>query len=334
MLRLDCMLLATAVLAGCASEPPSIGERTQLEPGLWSATWSADGASIALGTTWIIDAKSGRPRRMNIKDRAQPVGYSRDGSLLFGTFGFYTRAWELNSGSVAWQAAVRDGKFACSALSAIVVATPRQVVLLDPASGKERASLEAEPFAGPQVVGCSPDGRFLSRAYGEGVASVWDVAARRRLGLVRVRDGEEPFRVALAPGAEWLAAWVGGRLLLFARTTWASAKEVYPPDVSQPNESIEVQLRPAQTNVVARGLEVSPDGRHVALAGISGGGRFVPSYGIALANLDTKRVERLPPETGLDVAFSPDGTRLALCGPRGIQLWDVGAGALVKYPKP
>jgi WD40 repeat protein len=86
---------------------------------------------------------------------------------------------------------------------------------------------------------------------------------------------------------------------------------------------------------VGRVIEFSPDGRSLALTGIvkTGVSVFLFKFEQVLASLEAKRVPRLPPEAGMDFAFGPDGTRLALAGV-GLRIWDIRSGALVAYPKP
>lgn len=327
-------LLALAMLAACAGKPPRIGERGEL---LVAPVWLPDGSSVLAysflhNRALLFDTKSGASRDLGIKDvHLRLIEFSRDGRRIFGTAGFSTKALEVNSGRLAWQWDGGGASIGCATSAELVLAVGREVVLLDAASGKARAALEAEPYAGAEGAFCSPDRRFLARQYAEGVVSVWDIAGRRRVALVKALKKVEPFDIALAPRAEWLAVWSGERIRLFRRDAWSEPGRDFPPRYSPPAVEMDVGLRRGIENAIRHGIEFSPDGQYLAISGLTKTSGLLPKTEQVLVNLHGMHVTRLPPETGIDFAFSPDGKYLALVGV-GLRIWDIRAGALVTYP--
>jgi len=339
-------LSLAAVLTGCAGDPPRIGERGI---GIFVApAWHPDGSVVLVretlhGRSLLYDVKSGASRDMNIKDVVGwPVEFSSNGKFVFGTVGSSITAWEASSGRLAWRWSTGGNlSFACATGAALAIVVRREVVLLDAASGKAHAALEPEPYVGAQDAVCSPDRHFLARPYREGVVSVWDIAGREKVGLVRVAETDELYRIALGPRAEWLAVWAGERIRVFRRDTWSGPGQDLPPDFVPPAVELDVSLRASLSHgaisgnlfrFIRHGLVASPDGQYLALAGESKQSGWPAKYEQVVVNLDRLHISRLPPETGIDVAFSPDGTRLAIVG-LGLKIWDIESGAFVTYPK-
>ena len=332
-------LSIAATLAGCAGPPPRVGEGGDF---LDSPIWFPDGASVLAysymhNRTLLFDVKSGASREVKFKNAyARPAGVSGDGKLIFGKVGATTTAWESSSGSLAWQwIGDSNASIACLTGADLAISIRREVVLLDPANGKVRAVLPSEPYAAAMGAVCSPDRRFLARRYSEGVISIWDVAERRKLGVLRAWETGGPYPVALGPRAGQLAVWMGERVRLFGRDAWSGSGRDFPPDVARMAAEIDVGLRSGQETPIRRGIAFSPDGRYLALTGMvkTSMSAFFFKLEQVLVNLEGMRVTRLPPEAGMDFAFSPDGTRLALAG-SGLRIWDLRSGALVAYPGP
>ena len=332
-------LLLAAVLAGCAGEPPTIGSRSAEL--LVNPAWSADGSSIVAysrlhNRTLLFDVKSGTSRVVNIKDSyAWPMEFSSDGKLILGRSGVTVEAWQANSGQLAWGWVGGVGfSIACVSGAQAVIAAGREVVLLDAASGKVRAVLGAEPYPAASGAVCSADRRFLARQYGEGVVSVWDIAARSKLGVLKVPAGDERYTIALGPGAGQLALWTGGHVRLYRRDAWPEPGREPPPDDVRPAADIPVSLR-QDPSLMGRDLAMrhdiafSPDGRYLVVAGQRKGGGLLPKLELVLVKLEGLQVTPLP-EFG-DFAFSPDSTRLAIAWK--LRIWDIRSGAFVTYPQ-
>lgn len=333
-----------AMLAGCAGEPARIGERGEI---LLAPVWLADGSSVLAYSalferSLLFDVRSGASRDLGIK--RGPFEVSRDGRLVFATAGIYTKAWEVASGRLAWQWESGGGtSIGCATGAELALAVGREVALLDAASGIVRAALEAEPYTSVERVTCSPDGSFLARHYREGIVSVWDIAGRRKVGVVRVTETDGLYRIALGPRAEWLAVWAGERIRVFRRDTWSKPGQDFPPDSAPPAVELDVNLRVSDRRggmerlaIIRHGLIASPNGQYLALAGESkesSGWGMLPDFEQVLVNLDQTHVARVPLKNGFDVAFSPDSSRLAIAG-LGLWIWDIRSGTLVTYPKP
>lgn len=338
LVRAVAALSIAATLAGCAGPPPRVGEGGE---SLDSPIWFPDGASVLAysymhNRTVLFDVKSGASREVKFKNTyARPAAVSGDGKLIFGKVGATTTAWESGSGSLAWQwIGDSDASIACVTGAELAISIRREVVLLDAANGKVRAVLPSEPYAAAKGAVCSPDRRFLARRYSEGVISIWDIAGRRKLAVLRAWETGGPYPVALGPRAEQLAVWVNERVQLFGRDAWSEPGRDFPPHVARPAAEVDVGLSPGLESPIRRGIAFSPNGRQFAVTGFvkTSMSVFLFRFEQVLVNIEEKRVTRLPSEAGMDFAFSPDGTRLAVVG-AGLRIWDIRSGAFVTYPR-
>jgi WD40 repeat protein len=222
-----------------------------------------------------------------------------------------------------------------------------QVALWDVARRQRSGSPLAASVAGQSVlsVALSPDDRTLASADSRGIIEFFDLGTRRRLGqpLAAYADVPRAFdvRIAFSPDGRLLAA--------------AALQEVVLIDAQQQRRLGSLHDREGRFNDVA----FSPDGRRFAAAGSSGvvlwslqrgqppdvvaAGRDVTSVAyrpdgrllavgelagtLLLWDLEGRRAVDPPPgplaQAVGDLAFSPDGRRLAAGGYPQVVLWDL-----------
>jgi WD40 repeat protein/transcriptional regulator with XRE-family HTH domain len=171
-------------------------------------------------------------------------------------------------------------------------------------------------------VAFSPDGRRLATASLDGTAKVWDAATAGELFTLEPGKpdagtaGKQLYSVAFSPdGAQLAAAGEAGVVTLWDAATGKSAFSL--PFEGEPSPIFSVAF--------------SPDGKRLAAA--SGDGT-VRVWELATAQISlVLHIDiDLPPDTLSifkvhDVAFSPDGTRLATVGPNDTaKIWDAASG--------
>ena len=86
-----------------------------------------------------------------------------------------------------------------------------------------------------------------------------------------------------------------------------------------------------------RSIAYSPDGKRLAIGTSLGDGSYLPGEAdrIKVVEADTGKESlplEQPPKTGLCVAYSPDGKRLASGGNGDIKIWDSSTGRLIVPP--
>jgi RNA polymerase sigma factor (sigma-70 family) len=160
-----------------------------------------------------------------------------------------------------------------------------ETVLMDPAAGKELATVSAQRRGN----GFTPDGKRLVLAGGDETVRVVDATTGKQTGTLTPKDRRP----------EWVRFAPGGAVLL-AGSNWVERWD------TQRNVSVwKVDLLPS-----GRGLELSPDGTRVA---------HVSSHGITLLDVETgKNVLRTWDDLFTAAQFSPDGKTLALTTSTGL----------------
>jgi WD40 repeat protein len=312
-------------------------------PGGRLAVTVGDGGAVEL---WDISAKSGAwSRRESLPGHSGnvvQVEVSGDGRTLFtvsqdgtlitwdltgtqgfgGTYGSSGDRWisnriqVVNPGRVV--AAPARTPFGPSPSAGNVAA-----VFLDPRSGREIDRVKVSPGMGlfnwGSSVAVSPDRRHVAITHGFGTAIV-DTRTREILHrVVLPTDDPAPDRPALAV---WCSAWTpdGLRLLLCADGEKEGPLVVIDTATWRPVGQVDL-------HGVAQVLEWSPDHSMLAV------GLFTPGRVILLdRDLDVVRTARVG-DAPLDLAWSPDGSRIAVGGAEGyVSIVDTATGRLVYRP--
>ena len=314
-------------------------------PGGRLAVTVGDGGAVEL---WDISAKSGAwSRRESLpghSGKVVQVEVSGDGRTLFtvsqdgmlitwdltgthgfgGTYGSPGDRWISNRIQVVDPGRVVVAP-ARTPFDAGASAGDVAALFLDPRSGRELGRVKVSPgmrlFASGSSVAVSPDRRLVAITHGFGTAIV-DTRTREILHRVVLPiDDPSPDWPATAV---WCSAWTpdGSRLLLCADGEEDDPHHLVVVDTATWRPVGKVDL-PG----VAQVLEWSPD--HSVLAvGIPDRGR-VSLLDRDLHVVRTARVGDAP----FDLAWSPDGSRLAVGGAEGhVSVLDIATGRLVHRP--
>lgn len=207
----------------------------------------------------------------------------------------------------------------------------RTLRLWDAANGEAVATLNGHTNL-VSAVAFSPNGELIASASLDGTARVWRVADRT-LAQPPIILGNASYAVAFSPNGERLATAVGAIVRIWnlsdgnevaratGHTDWVR-KVAFSPDgqllatcsddgtVRLWQSSNGLQVR--QINTPATSLRFSPDGQMLVTVGIDATIRFWRvSDGTELERYD---LEAIVP---LDVAYSPDGERVAVVGQHG-----------------
>ncbi|TBD26769.1 hypothetical protein ELH20_03780 [Rhizobium ruizarguesonis] len=329
-----------------------------------SVTFSPDGARLATGsgdtTARIWDLASGKEvarfegtkdAPTGVFDAVDPhqitsVAFSRDGTLLAaGSYDGVARLWDargteifrFQGDSVAFSP---DGR----RLATVWDKTAR---ILDLASGRNVVAFVGhnEPV---KSVAFSPNGTRLATASEDGLARLWDVATGKEVARFESPEGFHVLSVAFSSDGKRLATGDNKARLWDVATgteivTFVGHNEpITSVAISQDGTRLATGSydKTARLWDVATGKEIMRFQGHgdtvwsVALS--TDGTRLATGSGDSTARLwdiaTGKEVARFASNTVSDVAFSQDGTRLAVSGSVA-RLWDVVTGIeIARFP--
>jgi WD40 repeat protein len=287
-------------------------------------TFSPDGKTLAIAGTGcevrLYEAATGKGRLLSPPPyrKAWPVGFSPDGKTLV-VQGDGVRSWDTATARECRPPlAGFSGASVALCPDGTTLAVQREhfgVELWDVGRGKELATL-----APLQVLNLKPGGLSVGprpplalSADGKTVAvldphlrttTVHDVPTRKRRNSFTNPEGGW-WCAALSPKGKLLAVCTGGSVWVFDT---ARGKPVFQ--------------RSRQGEVMA--LAFSPDGRSLALVTREHG---VSLWEVASGRVRWRRRDLFPHPSA--IAFSPDGTLLAVADWNAVSLWDVPSGKRV-----
>jgi WD40 repeat protein len=302
----DGKALAATVGAGVHFWDPVSGKELLSGPGnrngVWSVSWSPDGASLATaGDNLIVWDVARRAERFRNDRRTERAAFSPDGTsiavggyravrLLDARSGVEVRKIDAHSAQITTLAWAPDGKTLLSG------SPDKTVKLWDPATGKELRKFES-PW--PSFSAFSPDGALLAAADLDGSTRLWNVSDGKELWQLRNPRGQI-WSVVFSPDGRTIA-WGMTPAQIVETATGALLRKLPGPKAS----------------IMA--LSWSPDGKFIAGAPLDNRIRlWEASTGRQLHFLDGHQTQINA------LAFSPDGKFIA-SGSQDttVLLWDV-----------
>jgi WD40 repeat protein/serine/threonine protein kinase len=228
-------------------------------------------------------------------------------------------AWQAHPGNVAAIAFLSNGRCLLScgraqARQSMSVSegrqVPREIKLWDTATGRQLPLGLKEPTDKVNHLAVSPDGKRLAAACGDQGIRLWDLMTGQQTTLPR-HVQERDVYVGFSPdGKRLVAASLPDRDAPEVDCLTARVWDLAGPRVVMTLEKLQ-RFR--------RDIEFSPDGKLLAFADTPRDRVQVFDAATGLEAFTCKYADGRV----LNAVFSPDGTRLAACGNRGVQFWDV-----------
>jgi len=196
----------------------------------------------------------------------------------------------------------------------------------DATSSREVQTIRADP----RKVSWSPDGTRISWCDIKLGVEVWDVESGTRVHLFKARGRNRLTAVAWSPDGKRIATGGGGVFSQWGGVVGSWEPEITVIDSATGNVLLAITGRRFSGSV--RHLVWSPDGSKLVSVSTSGGCRPFPSIQVwdAERGIEVQSLKAEAPELS-DIAWSPDGTRLAGCGmyERKIIVWDLASAERV-----
>jgi WD40 repeat protein len=320
MLRLFAAWMALSacptLAAGAADAlPPPSSDRPQPGTDLYGDPLPP-GAVARLGTI-----------RFRRQDSIQNVGFLPDGrTLVFITpkdglrhydarTGKLLRCVPLGKHRVSASAWTRDRKRLAllgTYFDEKAAAYSYQIQVIDPGTGKGPFRVELTDRLGEKLA-ISPDGATVVVVDRQGKLRFWDVASGTEILAYQMKQRGGIECLEFSPDSSLLA--VGSRDGIYL-WDWTSARDPRKVLLGQPPRSRRQPLS----------LAFSPDGKILAIGLAGRGGVAMLDVSTASLTGELNRNEQHGWSYVRDVAFSPDGTRLAATryrtGGRGVVIWD------------
>jgi hypothetical protein len=281
-----------------------------------------------------------RPLRGMTRE-AQDVAFSPDGKLIATAHAYNAdpgdvKLWDMATGTKAATFSVGDQGVASVVFSpdgkilagrAYALADPRsswEIILWDVASRRELRRFGGKDgrISAPAFV---PNGRTLATIGADRAVRLWDVATGREDR--RIDGAGSGWALGFSPDGQSLVMTGAGRGL----TLW---------DV--PGKRVRAVLEPEAKQFAVYAVAFAPDARMLAAAGATIDAKGVTQQGqvrlydlarepnVRRAVLTFNRGWLFEPDQGVsmcsDVAFTPDGRRIAAVAMHRISLWDIATG--------
>ncbi|MBC8235866.1 T9SS type A sorting domain-containing protein [bacterium] len=237
------------------------------------------------------------------------VAFNKNGLLASASEDETIRLWNVNNGKelrkflghggqISTIDFSPDGKFLASG------ANDQLVKIWDVETGQEIAAFEGHSDAIFSVV-FSPNGKFVASGSADGTIRLWDVATKQELSVYR---GHKHYVWSLVFSPD------GSKLV---SGSWDKTVRVW--DISAKGANTTGNIL-ATFDAYVLSVDFSPDGKLIAV------GILDPGYGSTVSIWDAQtgaQIRMFDIKSKYDIAFSPDGTNLAVCSPNGeIRIWE------------
>jgi WD40 repeat protein len=279
--------------------------------------FSPDGALLAAGAA-VIDVPNGSVLRVFRGQLSSVTGvaFSPDGALLAtGSFDGSIRVWGVADGAPRTDIAFEPDDWAADvafspdgSVLAAACDDSKAVRLFDPRTGLAQATFGIGADA--TCVDFAPDGRLLAVGSWSDTVDLWDVAAGVVTGALEghesgVRD------VAFAPDGRRLAtACLDGKTRI-----WDVARGAVLATLTGHDQGVTA-------------VSFAPDGTLLATASEDGTVRVWDAASWAAPRLRPLSTLDYPGDELSEVAFSPDGSRIAAKSHRAVRVWDTATWAV------